>query len=130
MDISFLGVEHLLEIHRDQIERYGGSLGVRDIGLLESAVAMPQSGFGGQYFHQDLFEMAAAYLFHVVKNHPFIDGNKRVGAMAAFVFLGVNGLDLGAPERDYGDLVLAVAEGKRDKQAVAEFFRKHSTRRK
>ena len=129
MGISFLGVEHLLEIHRDQIERYGGSLGVRDMGLLESAVAMPQSGFGGQYFHTDLYEMAAAYLFHVVKNHPFIDGNKRAGAMAAFAFLSVNGIDLDAPERQYGDFVLAVAEGKRDKQALAEFFRKHSSRR-
>lgn len=130
MGISFLGVEHLLEIHRDQIARYGGSLGVRDMGLLESAVAMPQSGFGGQYFHTDVYEMAAAYLFHVVKNHPFIDGNKRVGAMAAFVFLAVNGIDLEAPERQYGDLVLEVAEGKQDKAAIADFFRKHSRRRK
>jgi len=113
-------------IHEDQIQRYGGSFGIRDMGLLESAVAMPQAGFGGQYFHTDLFEMAAAYLFHIVKNHPFVDGNKRVGSMAAYAFLELNGKTFDAPEREYGDLVLAVAEGKRTKSAIAEFFRKYA----
>ena len=75
MDPTFLTLDEVIEIHRDMIERYGGSFGIRDEGLLESAVAMPQAGFGEQYPHSSVFEMAAAYLFHIVKNHPFVDGN-------------------------------------------------------
>lgn len=126
MTILFLTTEAVQRIHEDQIQRYGGSLGVRDMGLLESAVAMPQAGFGGQYFHTDVFEMAAAVLFHLVKNHPCVDGNKRVSAMAAYAFLELNGKSLDAPEKEFGDTVLAVAEGKAAKSAVAEFFRKHA----
>jgi death-on-curing protein len=122
----FLTVTMTLRIHEDQIQRYGGDPGVRDLGLLESAVAMPQAGAKGQYFHTDIFEMAAAYLFHLVKNHPFADGNKRVGAMAGYVFLGLNGIAVAASEESFGDIVLAVAEGKATKSAGAEFFRKHS----
>jgi death-on-curing protein len=83
----FLTTEEVLVIQADQIRRYGGSEGLRDENLLLSALAMPQSGFGGEYLHGDDFEMAAAYLFHIVMNHPFIDGNKRVGAVAARLFL-------------------------------------------
>ena len=122
----FLTVAMVQRIHEDQIQRYGGSLGVRELGLLESAVATPQAGAGNQYFHTDIYEMAAAYLFHLVKNHPFVDGNKRVGAMAAYVFLGLNRIEVTAPEEAFGDMTLAVAEGKASKSAVAEFFRKHS----
>lgn len=126
MALVFLTTEMVRRIHEDQIQRYGGRLGIRDMGLLESAVAMPQAGIGSQYVHTDLFEMAAAYLFHIVKNHPFVDGNKRVGSMAAYAFLELNGKTFDAPEREYGDLVLAVAEGKLAKSAVAEFFRLHA----
>lgn len=126
MPPTFLGLDEVLEIHRDQIERYGGSTGVRDMGLLESAVAMPQAGTGDQYFHTDLFEMAAAYLFHIVKNHPFVDGNKRAGTMAAFTFLKLNGLTLEAPSQAFEKLVVSVAEGKVGKAYVAEFFRKYA----
>lgn len=124
---TFLGLDEALEIHGDQIERYGGKPGIRDLGLLESALAMPQAGSGGQFFHADLFEMAAAYLFHIVKNHPFVDGNKRVGAMAAFTFLKLNGLTMEAGvRRAFEKVVLGVAEGKATKASVAEFFRKHA----
>ena len=126
MSPLFLRLNDLLEIHRDQIERYGGSLGVRDMGLLESALAMPQDGFGGQYFHGDLFEMAAAYLFHIVRNHPFVDGNKRAGAMAAYAFLRLNEIAFDAPGSDFERVVLSVAEGKFQKPAVADFFRRRS----
>lgn len=94
----FLSVEDVIEIHADQIERYGGSLGVRDVELLRSAIGMPEAGFGDQYLHADLFEMAAAYLYHIIQNHPFIDGNKRTGTMAAFVFLNLNGVTLDAAD--------------------------------
>jgi death on curing protein len=66
----FLSVEDVIEIHADQIQRYGGSLGIRDVELLHSALGMPEAGFGDRYLHGDLFEMASAYLFHVVQNHP------------------------------------------------------------
>ena len=122
----FLSVEDVIEIHADQIERYGGSLGVRDVELLRSAIGMPEAGFGEQYLHTNLFEMAAAYLYHIVQNHPFIDGNKRTGTMAAFVFLKLNGLTLDADESIFEPLVLKAAQGQIDKPAIAEFFRKHS----
>jgi len=96
------------------------------MGLLQSAMAMPQAGFGGQHFHTDLFEMAAAYLFHLAKNHPFIDGNKRVGAAAALVFLEINGVWIEATNEALVETTLAVAEGRTSKSAVAEFLRKHA----
>ena len=80
MEPRFLSVADVLGFHEDQLANYGGAPGVRDMGLLESAVAMPMAGFGDQYLHADLFEMAAAYLYHIVCNHPFVDGNKRTGA--------------------------------------------------
>jgi len=126
MEPLFLTLEEVLEIHRDEIERHGGTLGVRDNGLLESAVAAPQSGFGGHYLHGDLYEMAAAYLFHLVQNHPFLDGNKRVGAATALVFLTLNGVETKMTNQALVNMVLAVAKGKMDKPAIAEFFRKHS----
>ncbi len=126
MSIEFLSLDDAIEIHRDQIERYGGSLGIRDVGLLQSALAMPQAGFGGEYLHADIYEMAAAYLFHLVNNHAFIDGNKRVGAVAAYVFLSLNGVDLEADEQEFEDLVLAVATGQIQKPAIAAFLRSNS----
>ena len=91
MDPLFLTIDEIVAIHDDQVNRYGGSHGLRDEGLLLSAAAMPEMGFGGEYLHHDLFEMAAAYLFHIVMDHPFVDGNKRAGTAAARVFLRLNG---------------------------------------
>ncbi len=123
MTPKFLSLQEVLEIHRDQIARYGGSPGVRDIGLLESAVAMPAAGFGEEYLHKDLYEMAAAYLFHIVRNHPFVDGNKRTGSVAADVFLATNGLEIHADQESFEKVVLAVAEGRTGKPEIAEFLR-------
>jgi death-on-curing protein len=95
------------------------------LGLLESALAQPRAMFGGEYAHADLAEMAAAYLFHVAKNHPFVDGNKRVAALAAIVFLDTNGIDIKIDPDEYYELALAVAAGTADKQMAAEFFRRH-----
>ena len=124
----FLSLDEVIEIHWDMIERYGGSAGIRDMGLLQSAVAMPQAGLGNEFLHGDLFEMAAAYLFHIVQNHPFIDGNKRVGSMAAFTFLTLNGLTLAAPETDFELVVLEVARGRLNKAAIVEFLKTYSHR--
>ena len=126
MDLAFLQLDEVLEIHQDQIQRYGGSPGVRDIGILQSALAMPEAGFGGRYLHEDVFEMAATYLFHIVQGHPFIDGNKRAGAMAAFVFLSMNGISLNAADNSFESLVRSVAQGKTNKATISEFFRRHS----
>ncbi len=123
MEPAFLTIDEVLAIHRDQISRYGGEEGVRDWGLLQSAIAMPAAAFGGQFLHGDLCEMAAACLYHLVQNHPFVDGNKRVGAVAAFVFLSLNDVRLTAEIDAYADVVLAVARGEMPKSAVAEFFR-------
>ena len=126
MNPQFLTLDEVMDIHRDQIERYGGMLGVRDLELLESAIAAPQSGFGDQYLHGDLFEMASAYLFHVARNHPFLDGNKRVGIAAALTFLELNGVETKIPNQVLVATVLAVAQGKTEKSAIAAFFRKHA----
>ena len=125
MDPVFLTLDEVIEIHREMIAQYGGSDGIRDDGLLESAVATPQAGFGGEYVHSNIFEMSAAYLFHIVKNHPFIDGNKRTGAMAAFVFLKINKLTLVADEDQFERIVIDVAESKIEKREIAEFLKKH-----
>jgi len=123
----FLELAEIVAIHSDQIERYGGTAGIRDIGLLKSAVAVPRSTFAGRLLHEDLCEMAAAYLFHIIRNHPFLDGNKRTGLVAAVVFLALNGVDIDVGERGVERIVRAVAEGKAGKAEVAAFLRKHTT---
>ena len=120
----FLDIDRILRTHLSLIERYGGQEGVRDVGLLHSAIAMPQASFGGQSLHKDLFEMTAAYLYHIVQNHPFLNGNKRTGAAAAIIFLAMNGVELEADEEGLVDLTLDVAQGKAGKQQIAEFFRR------
>jgi death-on-curing protein len=123
---TFLTLDEVLEIHRDQLARYGGTSGIRDLGLLQSALAQPQATFGGQFLHADLFEMAAAYLFHLVQNHPFVDGNKRVGAVAALVFLRMNDQDIKITNIELELLVLSVARGQADKAAITTFIRDHA----
>jgi death on curing protein len=126
MEIVFLSVEQVLTIHAVQVRRHGGSAGVRDTGMLESAVEMPRAGFGNRYLHEDVFEMAAAYAFHVVMNHPFIDGNKRAGFHAATVFLDLNGWVLTLDDDAAYDLVIGVCEGTVTKKALAEALRSGS----
>jgi death on curing protein len=123
---EFLTLDDVLALHADQIDRYGGAHGVRDVGLLESALAAPRATFGGAFLHAAVTEMAAAYLFHLVSNHPFIDGNKRAGLAAAIAFLGLNGLWLEAAEDELVDLVVGVAEGRFDKSEVAVFIKRHA----
>ncbi len=122
MKPDFLTVEDVLGIHAEQIATYGGESGLRDLGLLESAVAQPQATFGGEYLHHGLFPMAAAYLFHIAQNHPFLDGNKRAGLVAALVFLKINGIAIDRGTDLLYDLTIAVVNGSADKQAIAEEF--------
>ena len=125
----FIPLQKALEIHERQVRLYGGDAAVRDMGLLESALSVPASGFGGEYFHAFPFGMAAAYLFHIVKDHPFVDGNKRTGAVTALAFLAVNGYCLEADESDLECTVLSVAAGGTQKAEVARFFAKYCQNR-
>jgi len=125
-EIDFLSLDDVQFAHRDQIQRYGGDAGVRDLGLLESAIAQPQATFDDQQLHAFPFEMAAAYLFHIVQNHPFVDGNKRTGAVAALLFLDLNGVEITAPPGALYDLTIAVARGEAGKPEVATFLSEHA----
>jgi death-on-curing protein len=118
----FLTLDEVLAIHADQIRRYGGSPGVRDMRLLDSALAAPQASFGGEHLHTSLAEMAAAYLFHVAKNHPFVDGNKRTALAAALAFIWLNDRRLDAGEDELTDLVMGVAAGNVSKAEAAVFI--------
>jgi death-on-curing protein len=122
---SFLTLDEVLALHADQVERYGGALGLRDLGLLESALGAPQASFGGAFLHPSLEEMASAYLFHIAQNHPFLDGNKRAALASAIAFLGLNDLWLTAAEDELVDLVLRVAAGQASKAEAAVFLRGH-----
>ena len=126
----FLTFAEIIEIHNYQIENFGGASGVRDMELLKSAIGMPSATFGGTFLHPTIYEMAAAYLFHLVENHPFVDGNKRVGAMAALVFLDMNGIDFEASNEEFTAMVLRVASGKMLKAEITLFLKEHSSEQK
>jgi len=119
MPPQFLTLSEVLEFHADLIHSFGGSPGVRDLALLESAVAMPQSGAGDGFFHGFPFEMAAAYAYHIAQNHPFVDGNKRAALTAALVFLEINGYSVMGGEDDLEAATRKVASGKMDKKGFA-----------
>lgn len=116
----FLTLDDVYALHERQLGRFGGGAGLRDAGLLASAIAQPHASFGGAFAHEGLVAMAAAYLFHVVSNHPFLDGNKRVGLLCALVFLHVNGkrVRVVRGSDELYDLTMAVAQGQLDKAAV------------
>lgn len=122
----FLTLDEVMAIHQDQIANYGGSLGIRDQGLLDGALAQPESSFDGIYLHPDIYSMAAAYLYHVVMNHPFIDGNKRVGTVSALVFLELNGHELEVSEDLLEKTVFKVASGKMNKEDITKLFKTHT----
>jgi death-on-curing protein len=122
----FVTWDEVLAVHAEQLRRHGGSAGLRDQGLLRSALAQPEASFGGQWLHEDLCDMAAAYAYHVAQNHPFVDGNKRVGCHVALLFLALNDLRIQADLTALGDIVLAVAEGRASKDDLATFLRAHA----
>lgn len=123
----FLTLPEILEIHEDRIRVYGGTSGVRALDLLQSAMGNVEATFGGEYLHQSLFEMAAAYLYGICRNHPFLDGNKRTSLACALAFLRFNGFKVQSGQDTLYDLVIGVAEGRIDKDAVASFFEDHSS---
>jgi death on curing protein len=129
-----LTVAIVREIHAEAIARFGGLAGVRDAALLESAVAAPQASFGGRSPYRDLAELAAAYLFYLCRNHPFIDGNKRTALGACLVFLRLNGTEPTADGPEWEDLALAVAANAIDRKEATRRLRgllpKHPSKQK
>jgi death-on-curing protein len=123
-DLVFLSIEDVMRIQERVLARDGGLAGVRDLGLLSAAVMMPQQGFGGAYLHEDLAAMAAAYLYHISKNHPFLDGNKRAALAAALTFLIANGVSSLPTENDAAETTLAVAAGQMSKDELTLWFRR------
>lgn len=122
---AFLTVDTVLVIHRRMIEEFGGDDGLRDRGLLESAVAMPRQQFGGDYLHPGLAEQAAAHLYHLCCNHAFLDGNKRTALAAAEFFILFNQAQLHATNDELVEVTLGVADGSVHKEALTAFFREH-----
>lgn len=122
-DIIFLTVGEVLEIHRDQIDRYGGSMLIRSNDLLCSAVNAPAAQFQGEYLNQDIFEMAAAYIFYICQDHPFIDGNKRTALASGLVFLELNGVSIIDAEGVLYSSVMQMAKGQMEKYEMAVTLR-------
>ena len=115
----FLTVDDVLAFHSDQIQEFGGSIGLRDEGGLDSAVAQAQATFDDEYLHKGVFEMAAAYAFHIAENQPFLDGNKRTALNAAIAFLGLNGFDVVDPEGKLFSAMIGLSSGEWTKPQMA-----------
>lgn len=129
MDPLFLTLDEVLALHADQIRRYGGTPEVRDLDLLHSALGAVAATFGGEFLHEAPYGMAAAYLFHIARNHPFLDGNKRTALAAALAFLWINDLEVRTAEDELTELVLGVAQGQISKAEAAVFFQQHGRTR-
>ncbi len=121
---KFLDAETVLRLHDRQIERFGGMTGVRNRGLMESALAQPQATFGGELLHPTLADQAAAYLYHLAKNHPFIDGNKRTAFAVMDTFLRLNGARLGLSPGQAYELTMQVAQGQMGKAELVGMLAK------
>jgi len=123
--IEYLSVEDVLSIHRNIIDQIGGSHGIRDMGTLESAVSQPMATFAGNDLYVGIVDKASAFGFSLISNHPFIDGNKRVGYVATRIFLKLNGFDIFGRTEDKEALILAVAAGEVQREYLTEWLRDH-----
>ena len=124
--IRYLLLAEVLELHRSVIEQWGGASGIRDLGALESALAQPRQSFGGQDLYPDLTSKAAALCFSLVMNHPFIDGNKRIGHAAMETFLIVNGSELRESVDEQERIMLNMAAGKLSREDFVEWVTQHT----
>ncbi len=127
--IRFLTKEFILHFHRQLLSEYSGRPGLRDEGLLESALAQAQMTIDGKYLHPDIFEMAAAYGYHICQNHAFIDGNKRLALVAIDTFLQMNGWELIADEKETYITILRLAAGELNKQQLSKWIREYVQKR-
>ena len=120
--IVFLIQGDVLQIHKDQITQYGGSPEVRDSGLLDSAIAAIEASFDGVFLHQSLPAMGAAYMYHLIQNHPFVDGNKRTGSMSALIFLNRNSAQLEVTNDELEEMAFGIARGELSKDLIIRVF--------
>lgn len=127
MSPLFLTLDEVLSLHAEQIRLFGGSSGIRDVGLLESTMGNVEATFDDAFLHETVFAMAAAYLYGICRNHPFLDGNKRTAVAAALTFLEMNGIEVEADEDVFYDLVIGVADGRVSRAVVTVFLEKHAT---
>ena len=123
--MRFLTLKETLELHRRIIERTGGTMGVRDAGMLQSALAQPIMTFGGEDLYPTIIEKASALGFSLIKNHPFVDGNKRVGHAAVETFLVLNGYEINSAVDEQERLILQVASGAWGRDEFTEWCRSH-----
>ena len=125
-EILYLSLDDLLIIHTDQIERYGGSHGIRDMNLLESALFRPQSSFSGEDLYPDFFEKAAVLVHSLLLNHTFVDGNKRTAIASLLVFLELNGISLACTQQELVDAAIAIENKKWNKDAITSWLKNHT----
>jgi len=124
--IRYLSLVEVLDLHRQVIEQSGGALGIRDLGLLESALAQPRMTFGGKELYSTVLDKAAALGFSIIMNHPFMDGNKRTGHAALETFLILNGLEISASVDEQENVVLTLASGNLGREAFVEWLCPHA----
>ena len=122
-EIYFLDLNDILTIHQSTIDQEGGSQGIRDVALVESAISAPMATFGGEFLNPDLASMTSALMFSLIGNHGFVDGNKRVGTLAAMVFLDNNGVETLPGAAELEEAALAVAQGKIRKDELVGWWR-------
>jgi death on curing protein len=125
-EIRFLFLEEVVRIHADQITLFGGMQGIRDYRLLESALYEPQASYNSRYLYQDIFAMSSAYAYGIIKNHPFIDGNKRTGIVSALTFLEYNGYEINLSQNQLYKLAISIATSKTAIPKVASVLKKHT----
>jgi death-on-curing protein len=124
--VKYLTAEQVLFIHSRLIDETGGSHGIRDVGLLQSAIAKPMATFGGEDLYSDIFQKAAALMESLIKNHPFIDGNKRTAISSTGIFLRINGYSLETSQKELEDFTLNMATGKASLDDAAKWFKQYA----
>lgn len=122
--IHYISYQYVIEVHDYLIDEYGGRNGVLNEGLLRSALEVPKACFNGKDLHRTVFDKTAAYLFHLIQNHPFVDGNKRTASMIAMIFFSSNcKKDFSISDIEYQEVILGVAQGNITKKEITKFFR-------
>lgn len=130
MAVRFIPPEIVPIIHADLIKRYGGILGIRDTNLLDSALAQARMTVGGKFVHSSIYEKTAAYGYYLCKNHPFVDGNKRVAFVVMDIFLQKNGWELKSSEEEAYSMMIELADGKISKPLLVKWIKEHSVKLK
>ncbi len=126
--IKYLSIDEVLAIHIKMVDKFGGSHGIRDLGLVESAVARPQASFGGQDLYENIFDKAAALLQSLLKNHPFVDGNKRTALTSAISFIEINGFSLNKTHQEGVEFSVAIDNQHLSIEQISKWLKEHSVK--